>query len=115
MHCKAINARAPHIFSHARGRTLANKDHDSRSLQDWLDHRHIQHTVRYPQLSATRFKDFWGSDCHLISGRRRPAARLDLRRTEQRLSGTSAGESLGRDSRFSKVVPSPCHARHRGK
>jgi hypothetical protein len=30
-----------------------------RALQDWLVHRSIQHTVRYTELSPTRFKDFW--------------------------------------------------------
>jgi hypothetical protein len=25
----------------------------------WLGHRSIQHTVRYTELTATRFKDFW--------------------------------------------------------
>jgi hypothetical protein len=29
------------------------------SAQDWLGHRSIQHTVRYTELSPTRFKDFW--------------------------------------------------------
>jgi hypothetical protein len=31
----------------------------TRSIQDWLGHRSIQHTVRYTELSPTRFKDFW--------------------------------------------------------
>jgi hypothetical protein len=30
-----------------------------RALQDWLGHVFIQHTVRYTELSPTRFKDFW--------------------------------------------------------
>jgi site-specific recombinase XerD len=33
--------------------------HDTRALQDWLGHRKIQHTVRYTELSPTRFKNFW--------------------------------------------------------
>src|SRR5258708_7458857 len=49
----------PHMLRHACGYALANKGHDTPSLQDWLGHRNIQHTVRYTQLSATRFKDFW--------------------------------------------------------
>jgi site-specific recombinase XerD len=28
-------------------------------LQAYLGHRNIQHTVRYTELSPTRFKDFW--------------------------------------------------------
>jgi site-specific recombinase XerC len=33
--------------------------HDARALQAYLGHRNIQHTVRYTELSPTRFKDFW--------------------------------------------------------
>jgi site-specific recombinase XerD len=39
--------------------TLANKGVDTRSLQAYLGHRNIQHTVRYSELTPTRFKDFW--------------------------------------------------------
>jgi site-specific recombinase XerD len=49
----------PHMLRHACGYTLANKGHDTRSLQAYLGHRNIQHTVRYTELSPTRFKDFW--------------------------------------------------------
>ncbi len=49
----------PHMLRHACGFALANKGHDTRSLQAYLGHRNIQHTVRYTELSATRFKDFW--------------------------------------------------------
>jgi len=38
---------------------LANDGHDTRSLQAYLGHKNIQHTVRYTEMSATRFKDFW--------------------------------------------------------
>jgi integrase len=48
-----------HMLRHACGFALANKRHDTRSIQDWLGHRNIQHTVRYTELSPTRFKDFW--------------------------------------------------------
>jgi site-specific recombinase XerD len=40
---------------------LANRGHDTRALQAYLGHRNIQHTVRYTELSPTRFKDFWRS------------------------------------------------------
>jgi type 1 fimbriae regulatory protein FimB/type 1 fimbriae regulatory protein FimE len=49
----------PHMLRHACGYTLANKGVDTRSLQAYLGHRNIQHTVRYSELSPTRFKDFW--------------------------------------------------------
>jgi site-specific recombinase XerD len=49
----------PHMLRHACGYALANKGHDTRSLQAYLGHRNIQHTVRYTELSPARFKDFW--------------------------------------------------------
>jgi integrase len=49
----------PHMLRHACGCALANKGHDTRALQAYLGHRNIQHTVRYTELSPTRFKDFW--------------------------------------------------------
>jgi integrase len=44
---------------HACGFKLANDGTDTRSLQAYLGHKNIQHTVRYTELSPTRFKDFW--------------------------------------------------------
>jgi type 1 fimbriae regulatory protein FimB/type 1 fimbriae regulatory protein FimE len=49
----------PHMLRHACGYKLANDGHDTRSLQAYLGHRNIQHTVRYSELSPTRFRDFW--------------------------------------------------------
>jgi integrase len=48
-----------HMLRHGCGYALANAGHDTRAIQDWLDHRSIQHTVRYTELSSTRFRDFW--------------------------------------------------------
>ena len=49
----------PHMLRHACGFALANKGHDTRALQAYLGHKNIQHTVRYTELSPTRFKTFW--------------------------------------------------------
>jgi site-specific recombinase XerD len=49
----------PHMLRHACGYKLANDGHDTRSLQAYLGHRNIQHTVRYSEMSPTRFKNFW--------------------------------------------------------
>ena len=49
----------PHMLRHACGFALANKGHDTRALQAYLGHRNIQHTVRYTELTPTRFKSFW--------------------------------------------------------
>ncbi len=48
-----------HMLRHACGFALANKGHDTRSLQAYLGHKSIQHTVRYTELSPDRFKNFW--------------------------------------------------------
>jgi type 1 fimbriae regulatory protein FimB/type 1 fimbriae regulatory protein FimE len=48
-----------HMLRHACGYALANRGHETRALQAYLGHRNIQHTVRYTQLSPTRFKNFW--------------------------------------------------------
>jgi site-specific recombinase XerD len=48
-----------HMFRHACGFELANQGTDTRTLQAYLGHRNIQHTVRYTELSPTRFKNLW--------------------------------------------------------
>ena len=49
----------PHMLRHACGYKLANDGVDTRSLQAYLGHKNIQHTVRYSELAPTRFKHFW--------------------------------------------------------
>src|SRR4029453_8143854 len=49
----------PQMLRHAWGYKLANDGHDTRSLQAYLGHKNIQHTVRYTELAPTLFKDFW--------------------------------------------------------
>jgi integrase len=49
----------PHMLRHACGYKLANDGHDTQSLQAYLGHKNIQHTVKYTELSPNRFKDFW--------------------------------------------------------
>jgi type 1 fimbriae regulatory protein FimB/type 1 fimbriae regulatory protein FimE len=49
----------PHMLRHTCGYKLANEGHDIRSLQQYLGHRNIQHTVRYTELAPDRFKHFW--------------------------------------------------------
>jgi site-specific recombinase XerD len=49
----------PHMLRHPCGYALANRGHDTRGLQAYLGHKNIQHTVRYTELSPTRFKHFW--------------------------------------------------------
>jgi integrase len=49
----------PHMLRHACGFKLANDGRDTRSLQAYLGHKNIQHTVCYTELAPNRFKDFW--------------------------------------------------------
>jgi len=49
----------PHMLRHACGYALANAGRDTRTLQAYLGHRNIQHTVRYTELAPDRFKGFW--------------------------------------------------------
>jgi type 1 fimbriae regulatory protein FimE len=49
----------PHMLRHACGFYLANKGVDTRSIQHYLGHRNIQHTVRYTELALQRFTEFW--------------------------------------------------------
>ncbi len=49
----------PHMLRHSCGYALANKGMDTRSLQHYLGHRCIDHTVLYTAMSATRFDGVW--------------------------------------------------------
>src|SRR5258708_11579398 len=48
-----------HMLRHACGYKLAGDGQDTRSIQDYLGHRNIQHTVRYTELSPNRFRNFF--------------------------------------------------------
>lgn len=49
----------PHMLRHSTGYKLANDGQDTRSIQHYMGHKNIQHTVRYTELSPDRFKNFW--------------------------------------------------------
>lgn len=49
----------PHMLRHACGFYLASRGFDTRSIQAYLGHKNIQHTVRYTEISPKRFQDFW--------------------------------------------------------
>ena len=49
----------PHMLRHACGFKLANDGVDTRTIQAYLGHRSIQHTVRYTELAPTRFKSLF--------------------------------------------------------
>lgn len=49
----------PHMLRHGTGYYLANKGIDTRTIQAYLGHRNIQHTVRYTELAPGRFRGLW--------------------------------------------------------
>ena len=49
----------PHMLRHATGFYLANKGIPTRTIQAYLGHKSIQHTVRYTELSSQAFKNLW--------------------------------------------------------
>ena len=49
----------PHMLRHACGFALANRGVPTRTLQHWLGHRSIRHTVRYSALSGAAFDGIW--------------------------------------------------------
>jgi site-specific recombinase XerD len=49
----------PHMLRHACGFKLANDGIDTRTIQAYLGHKSIQHTVRYTELAPTRFNSLF--------------------------------------------------------
>ena len=49
----------PHMLRHGTGYKLANDGVDTRTIQLYLGHKNIQHTARYTELAAGRFKGIW--------------------------------------------------------
>jgi integrase len=49
----------PHMLRHSTGFKLANDGQDTRSIQHYLGHKNIQHTVRYTEISPLKFKKFF--------------------------------------------------------
>src|SRR5262245_36535030 len=56
---QSVPSASTDMLRHACGFKLANDGHDTRSLQQYLGHKNIEHTVRYTELAPDRFKDFW--------------------------------------------------------
>ena len=49
----------PHMLRQSTGYYLANRNHDTRLIQDYLGHKNIAHTVRYTRTAASRFEGLW--------------------------------------------------------
>ncbi len=49
----------PHMLRHSTGFYLANKGHDTRSIQVYMGHKNIKNTVIYTELTTDRFQNFW--------------------------------------------------------
>lgn len=50
-----------HMLRHGTGYYLANRGTDTRTIQSYLGHNNIQHTVRYTELASTKFQGLWDS------------------------------------------------------
>ena len=48
-----------HMLRHSCGYKLANDGVDTRTIQAYLGHKSIQHTVRYTELAPTRFRSLF--------------------------------------------------------
>ncbi|MCP6761222.1 MAG: tyrosine-type recombinase/integrase [Fischerella sp. CENA71] len=48
-----------HMLRHGTGYYLANRGIDTRTIQSYLGHKNIQHTVRYTELASVRFQGLW--------------------------------------------------------
>lgn len=48
-----------HMLRHSTGYYLANRGIDTRTIQAYLGHNNIQHTVRYTDLAPERFHGLW--------------------------------------------------------
>ncbi|MGM3309603.1 tyrosine-type recombinase/integrase [Anabaena sp. WFMT] len=48
-----------HMLRHGTGYYLANRGIDTRTIQSYLGHKNIQHTVRYTELASTKFHGLW--------------------------------------------------------
>ena len=48
-----------HMLRHACGFYLANQGQDTRAIQQYLGHTSISNTIRYTELAACRFDNFW--------------------------------------------------------
>jgi hypothetical protein len=66
------------MLRHACGYALANKGTDTRTIQDYLGHRSIQHTVRYTKLAPGRFNGLF-EDWFVFSSSTDPVGHLTIR------------------------------------
>lgn len=48
-----------HMLRYGTGYYLANRGIDTRTIQSYLGHKNIQHTVRYTELASTKFHGLW--------------------------------------------------------
>jgi integrase len=68
----------PHMLRHACGFKLVNDGTDTRSLQAYLGHKNIQHTVRYTELSPGEPMADWNSALYMKFENERTRAVRDL-------------------------------------
>jgi site-specific recombinase XerD len=57
----------PHMLRHACGYKLANDGVDTRTIQAYLGHKSIQHTVRYTELRRRDLRAYSETEWHALS------------------------------------------------
>ena len=56
----------PHMLRHACGFKLGNDGVDTRTIQAYLGHKSIQHTLRTPSWRQLGSKAYSGTDCRMF-------------------------------------------------
>ena len=49
----------PHMLRHSTGHYLANRNYDTKLVQEYMGHKNIAHTVKYTRPAAGRFEGLW--------------------------------------------------------
>ena len=49
----------PHMLRHSTGYYLANRNYDTKLVQEYMGHKNIAHTVKYTRPAAGRFEGLW--------------------------------------------------------
>ena len=74
----------PHMLRHACGFKLANDGVDTRTIQAYLGHKSIQHTVRYTELAPNSVQK-------LIPGLTAPCPGFEIKKGDPSFSSSKTG------------------------
>jgi type 1 fimbriae regulatory protein FimB len=49
----------PHMLRHSTGYYLANRNYDTKLVQEYMGHKNVAHTIKYTRPAAARFEGLW--------------------------------------------------------